>query len=135
MAIFGKLERYSNTGLLIMRAGLGVMMIIHGLPKITGGPAKWEQLGHAMHNLHIDFAPTLWGFMAALAETVGGLFCILGLWFRVATLLLVFTMLVASMEHFAGGGGIKEAGHALELMFAFIGLTFLGPGMYSVDRS
>lgn len=135
MAIFGKLERYSNTGLLIMRSGLGVMMIIHGLPKIGGGFAKWEQLGHAMHNLHIDFWPTFWGFMAAVAETIGGLFCILGLWFRVATLMLVFTMAVAATQHFVRGEGVDGAGHALELMFAFIGLTFLGPGIYSVDRS
>ena len=134
MALFGKLGRYTNTGLFIMRVGLGVMMIIHGLPKISGGPGQWESLGHSMGNLHIYFAPAFWGFMCAVTETVGGLFCILGLWFRLVALLLVFNFIVAATHHFMAGDGIRGAGHALELLFAFAGLVFLGPGVYSVDK-
>jgi putative oxidoreductase len=135
MAIFGKLGRYTNTGLLIMRVGVGVMMIIHGLPKISGGPAKWEQLGHAMGNLHVHFAPTFWGFMSAITEAVGGLFMVLGLWFRLVSLLLLFNMIVACTALFASGKGIAESTEALELTFVFAGLIFLGPGIYSVDKS
>lgn len=117
-----------------MRVGLGIMMIIHGLPKITGGPATWEKLGHSMSTLHINFVPTFWGFMCAITETVGGLFCILGLWFRLVALLMVFNFIVAAAHHFAAGDGVKGASHALELVFAFSGLVFLGPGLYSVDK-
>ena len=135
MAIFGKLGRYNNAGLFIMRVGLGVMMIIHGRPKVTGGPEKWHALGESMSHLHINFAYTFWGFMCAITEAVGGLFLILGLWFRVVALLLVFNFVVAAASHLAGGGNIKEASHALELLFVFAGLVFLGPGIYSVDNN
>jgi putative oxidoreductase len=135
MAIFSKLGRFQNFGLLVMRAGLGVMMIVHGLPKLTGGPETWEKLGNSMGNLHIHFMPVFWGFMCAVTEAVGGLFCILGLWFRVVCLLMVINFIVAAVMHFADGDGIKGAGHAVELVFAFFGLMFTGAGVYSVDKS
>jgi putative oxidoreductase len=134
MALFSGLGRYTNAGLFIMRAGLGVMMVIHGLPKIAGGPAKWESLGHAMAHLNIHFAPAFWGFMSAATEAVGGLFCILGLWFRPVALLLVFNFIVASVSHLAGGDSVAASSHAIELFFVFAGLLFLGPGVYSVDK-
>lgn len=117
-----------------MRAGLGAMMIVHGLPKLTGGVETWEKLGSAMGNLNIHFMPAFWGFMCALTEAVGGLFCILGLWFRLVCLFMLINFIVASVSHFAKGGGVQEAAHALELCFAFAGLFFLGAGRYSVDK-
>jgi len=87
-----------------------------------------------MGNLNIHFLPAVWGFLSAITETVGGMFCILGLWFRLVCLFLVINLAVATLSHFAGGGGIKEASHAMELGFAFAGLFFLGAGRYSVDK-
>lgn len=55
MAIFGKLARYQNFGLLIMRIGLGAMMILHGKDKLFGGVATWTDLGHAMGNYIYTF--------------------------------------------------------------------------------
>lgn len=118
-----------------MRIGLGAMMMVHGIPKIAGGFDKWAELGHAMSNLHIHFWPTFWGFMCAITEAVGGLFCILGLWFRPVCILLVINFIVASMVHLTSINKIPEASHAIELAFAFFGLTFLGAGVYSVDKS
>ncbi len=134
MALFSQLGNYKNFGLLVMRAGLGVMMIIHGLPKLTGGPDKWLALGNEMGNLHIHFFPVFWGFMCAVTETVGGLFCILGLWFRLVSLLMVINFIVAALSQYLTGG-IKDASHAIELGFVFFGLLFLGAGVYSVDKS
>ena len=34
-----------DTGLLILRIGIGVMFMLHGLPKITGGTEQWAQMG------------------------------------------------------------------------------------------
>lgn len=134
MALFSQLGNYRNFGLLVMRAGLGAMMVIHGLPKLMGGPETWEKLGHAMSNLHITAFPAFWGFMCALTEAVGGLFCVLGLWFRLVSILMTITMVVAAVSHYSAGEGITGAGHAIELAFAFFGLIFLGPGVYSVDK-
>ena len=109
------------------------MMIVHGLPKIAH-PEKWSGLGQSMGVLHIHFWPAFWGFMCALTEAVGGLFCVLGLWFRMVCLFMVFVFIVAALYHFDSGDGLNGASHAIELAFAFTGLIFLGPGLYSVDR-
>ena len=135
MAIFGKLENFRNTGLLLMRIGLGVMMITHGYPKLMGGPEKWLKIGKAMEHFNIHSYHTAWGFAAAVAEGIGGLMLILGLFFRPASIFLMGTMIVAATKHLAQGDGLGDASHAIELAFVFLGLIFLGPGRYSVDRS
>lgn len=135
MAIFGKLGHYSSTGLLIMRIGLGAMMITHGYPKLMGGPEKWHAIGGSMANMGMHSYYTFWGFMAAFAESICALFVILGLWFRPACMLIMFTMIVAAVKHFSTPGqGLADAGHAIELAFAYCGLMFVGPGKLSVDK-
>lgn len=135
MAVLGKLERYSGTGLLLMRLGLGAMMVVHGYPKLTGGTEKWEKLGKAMEHLSVHSYFTAWGFMAAVTECIGGIFIVLGLFFRPVSLLIMFTMFVAAFDHFKSGDSLADASHAIELFFTFLGLLFVGPGKYSVDKS
>ncbi len=134
MALFSQLGNYRNAGLFIMRTGVGAMMIVHGLPKITH-PEKWAGLGEAMGNLHIHFWPAFWGFMCAVTETVGGLFSILGLWFRLVSMFMVILFIVAALQHINGGDGIGEAAHAIELGCVYLGFMFVGPGKFSVDKS
>lgn len=134
MAIFDGLGKYRNTGLLILRLGLGVMFIIHGFPKLAGGPDGWAGLGGSMKVVGIDFLPVFWGFMAAVAETFGGFLLIVGLFYRPACMLLVFTMLIAALVHLGKGDGLKGASHAIELGIVFLSLIFIGPGKYSVDK-
>jgi putative oxidoreductase len=135
MALFSQLGNYRNFGLLVMRAGLGVMMFLHGLPKLTGGIPKWEALGQSMGHLHIHFFPVVWGFMCAVTETIGGIFCVLGLWFRLVSLLMVINFIVASLTLFAAGKDVLGASEAIELFFVFFGLFFLGAGSLSIDKS
>lgn len=136
MSVFSSFYKHRNFGLLVLRIGLGAcMLLLHGLPKMMGGPEVWEKVGSAMGNIGITFFPIIWGFMAALVETVGGLFLIIGLWYRPVTILLFFTMVVAALNHLYGGDGVKVASHSMELAFVFFGLTFIGPGKYSVDKS
>ena len=135
MALFSQLGNYKNFGLLVMRAGLGIMMFMHGLPKLTGGIPKWEALGHDMSYLHIHFMPAFWGFMCAVTECIGGLLCVLGLWFRFVCILMFINFVVAVLSHMAAGDGIMGASHAIELVFVFFGLTFVGAGTLSIDKS
>ena len=37
--------RLRDVGLLILRVGLGIAFLVHGWPKITGGPKFWTGLG------------------------------------------------------------------------------------------
>lgn len=134
MAVFSSLSKYSDVGLLILRVGIGVMFMTHGVPKLAKGVDGWEQLGRHMGLLGVDFFPTFWGLMAALSESVGGLLLILGLWTRAACLPMAFTMLVAALYHFDKGDGLGKASHAIEVGFVFVGLFFVGPGRYSLDK-
>ncbi|MGQ7853406.1 DoxX family protein [Pedobacter sp. WC2501] len=134
MAILDNLGKYRNTGLLLIRIGLGVMFIIHGFPKLAGGPDGWTGLGGSMKVIGINFLPVFWGFMAAVSETFGGFLLIVGLFFRPALMLLIFTMIIAALVHFGKGDGLDGASHAIELAIVFFGLIFIGPGKYSVDK-
>ncbi len=122
-----------DIGLLVARVGLGAMLMVHGWPKITGGPDKWRGLGGAMKHLGIDFLPTMWGFLAAFAEFGGGLLLALGVFARPAAAMLVFTMVVAARLHFAKGDGLSGASHAIELGIAMLALLIAGPGKYALE--
>ncbi|RAU82445.1 DoxX family protein [Pontibacter arcticus] len=128
-------HRYAakNTGLLLLRVGIGFMFILHGWPKMMGGAPRWEMIGQSMELFGVGFAPMFWGFMAAFAETVGGLLLMLGLLFRPACFLLFITMLVAAAKHAFGGDGFGGYSHALEAAIVFFSLLFIGPGKYSLD--
>jgi putative oxidoreductase len=134
MAIFSNLGKYRNTGLLLMRIGLGIMFMYHGYPKLLGGPHMWTSVGGAMKHVGIDFYPVGWGLIAALTETFGGFLILLGLAFRPATLLLSIAMIIAANMHLKTGDGLGVASHAIEAAVVFIGLAFIGPGKYSVDK-
>jgi putative oxidoreductase len=134
MALFSNLGKYKNTGLLIIRVGLGIMFMFHGYPKLLGGTESWTAMGNAMKFTGISFYPAVWGLLAAVTETFGGVLILLGLAFRPASILLAVTMIVASIMHLKSGDGLGGASHAIEAAIVFIGLTFIGPGKYSVDK-
>ena len=134
MAILSNLGNYRNIGLLIIRVGLGIMFVYHGYPKVLGGPDKWAEIGSTTKYIGIHFAPTFWGFMAACTETFGGFLLVLGLAFRPVCILLLITLIVASLMHLGTGGGLEQAAHAIEDAIVFAGLIFVGPGKYSVDK-
>lgn len=119
-----------DLGLLLLRLGLGGMFVYHGLPKLLGGPARWEALGRATRAFGIDFAPTFFGFMAAVAEAGGGLCLALGLLFRPALAMLVSTMVVAAAFHLDRGDGFGKASHAIEAAIVFASMLLIGPGRY-----
>jgi putative oxidoreductase len=135
MALFKKLGNYKNFGLLVIRVGLGILFIYHGLPKLIGGPARWEHLGNAAGSVGIHFLPTFWGFVCALIETLGGVLVIVGLAFRPVCILLVLDLIVAAVFTYHVDGSFVAATHAIEDAITFAGLLFIGPGKYSVDKT
>ncbi|RYE17255.1 MAG: DoxX family protein [Sphingobacteriaceae bacterium] len=129
-----QLGAYKDFGLLVLRVGAGILIITHGLPKLAGGPTAWSRIGASMGLLGIKFVPVLWGFLAAAAEGIGGLLIVLGLFFRPAAFLALFTMVVAAYKHLSTGDGLKGAEMAILYGIIFFSLFILGPGSYSVDK-
>ena len=120
------LGKYRDCGLLIIRIGLGIAFIVHGWPKLKGGPDAWSGLGRVM-----PVPPAVvWGFLSAIIEFGGGILLIIGLLTRVTSFLLFLQMCVALfLVHLKHGDGFGTYSHALE-----DGIMFLGPGKHSIDR-
>lgn len=135
MAFLKTLGQYKDFGLLLIRVGLGILFIYHGLPKLIAGPVRWERLGNAAGAVGIHFLPTFWGLMCAVAETFGGVLVIVGLAFRPVCILLVINLIVAAAFTYHASGNFLDATHAIEDAVVFAGLIFVGPGKYSVDKS
>ena len=123
-----------HSGLLILRVGVGIVFMMHGIPKLLGGPELWAKYGQAMSHIGIDFFPAFWGFMAAFAEAVGGLLILLGLAFLPATLILSFTMLIAFWMHFSTDADFVKYSHPLKSLIVFISLAVTGPGKYRLSK-
>lgn len=121
-------------GLLFLRIGLGIVFIIHGYPKLTGGPERWEQVGSAMSNLGIDTYHIYFGFLAACSEFFGGIFLIFGLYMLPVLLILIATMIVAFVTQIAKDAGYSGIAHPLSLGIVFLSMLFTGPGKHSLDH-
>jgi putative oxidoreductase len=132
--ILSGLGRFKDFGLLLLRLGIGTsFVVVHGWPKLSGGVPMWTQVGGAMGNLGVTWQPALWGALAALSEFVGGICFILGFAFRPACIVMGFTMFVAATMHLMTQG-FGEASNAIECLAVFVGLLFVGPGKYSIDK-
>ena len=132
--IWTSLDKFRDFGLLLLRVLFGLYLAFgHGLGKITGGPEQWAGLGGTMEIFGLGFAPTFWGFMAAIAEFVCALLVAVGFLTRPAALLVVLNMSVAATAHITG---VIDGGPEMALLYgiAFLSLVFVGPGKYSVDE-
>lgn len=132
----GFLARYRDTGLLLLRVGIGICFMAHGWGKISN-PGSWEGLGHAVGALGFTVPPAVakgFGFMAALSEFGGGICLILGFLFRPACILMACTMVVALAVHLKKGDPFQIYSHALESLILFASLVFIGPGKISIER-
>ncbi len=125
------LDRFRNAGLLVLRVGVGISFMVHGGPKVFGGPERWQSLAQFAG---ITFLPTFFGFLGGLAEFAGGLLLALGLLFRPACFFLFCTMGIALAAHLRAGDDYSTLSHALEMGVVFLSLFIIGPGRYALDE-
>lgn len=129
------LAKYRETGLLLMRVGLGVLFIILTGPVLLGGPSRWASFGGAIRNLGLHNHYQVWGFIGALLGCLGGTLMIFGLFFRPAVLLVLVVLFVHLLGVIEGVGSYRANLAAVELAVILLGLLFVGPGKYSVDKA
>lgn len=132
MESYKQLLNKPDTGLLLLRLIVGGMLIAHGVGKFMGGPSAFEAIGENMAIFGISFGYVFWGFLAALFQTVGGFFVVIGFLFRLSCLLVLSTMIVAIASHLNAGDGVMGAAHAIKTAAVFLALALIGSGRYAV---
>jgi putative oxidoreductase len=135
---------HPDAGLFVLRVGLGVMLTTFGILKLMAGKPTFEWLGNQLAMFGIHWHPVLWGLMAALVETFGGLCLVLGVCFRPAALLLVCNLFVACATLWHGGPDFSSGkalsdwlqGFAMPCAFAVGSLALLltGPGRFAFGK-
>ena len=125
-----------NAGLLALRAGVGGVLVAHGVQKLFGwlGGHGLEGTGAAFEQM--GFQPGKQSALAAgLGEAGGGVFIALGLATPAAGAAAAGTMIPATAVHapsgfFATGGGYE---YPALLGVSAAALTIIGPGDWSLD--
>ena len=120
-----------DSGKLLLRLAVGLLMLLHGIAKMTHGVDAIEGM-LAQHGL-----PAALAYGAYVGEVVAPLFVIVGLFTRPAALIIAVNMLFAiGLAHadqiFQLG---KQGGWALELqglyLFGALAIALLGAGRIS----
>ncbi len=128
-------SKYVDHGLLVLRVGIGLCFIFHGLGKFMAGTDQLTAVGSAIGSIGISRGYLAFGVIAAGIEVVGGLFVMLGLLFRWSCLALVSMLVVALTMHLHDGEHFGGYSQALECLILFVSLSIIGPGKFSVDKN
>ncbi len=122
----------SDLGKLILRLALGVLVLMHGIAKVTGG------VGSIVGMVEKAGLPGAFGYLVYVGEVVAPILLILGLWTRLAALVIAGNMVVAvALVHMSDLFVInKQGGWELELqgmfLFTALALALLGAGRFSI---
>lgn len=128
--IFSASPLWQTTGLCFVRIIVGFFMIYHGWEvfdkEIMSGYLTWDSFKGFS-------SPAFMVYMGKIAELIAGIFLLIGLFTRLASLVLIFTMIYVSF--FVGHGKVwYEDQHPF--LFVLLGLVFFftGSGKWSVDQ-
>jgi putative oxidoreductase len=121
-----------DLGRLVLRVTLALLLLFHGISKLFGG------VGFITGMLGKMGLPEAIGYLVYVGEVVAPLLLLVGVWTRLAALIVAGNMVVAILlvhtkEFFTM---TQTGGWALELqgmyLFAAIALALLGAGRYSI---
>ena len=126
------LEALKPLALLLLRVALGVIFVFHGYPKLfTHTQEAMQAFGH------MGF-PSYFVYIAGVLEFFGGCLLIVGLFTRVAGLLLAGEMAVALVKvHGLLSTPTKVDAYQFPLVMAVgsLALAALGAGLVSLDQA
>jgi len=128
------LDRNTDLGILILRLSIGILMLLHGIAKLSHGAGMIEQMV-AQTGL-----PSFIAYGVYIGEVIAPLFIILGYGTRIAAAVFAFNMIVAvSMAHSGDIFTLSDTGGwTLELQglyfFGALALVFTGAGKYAISK-
>jgi putative oxidoreductase len=123
-----RLNALQPLGLLLLRLALGIIFIFHGYPKLAHPGA--------MHGMFVQHGlPAYFSEISGTLETFGGALLIIGLFTRIAGLLLAIEMAIAIWKVHSGGGvmAVHIYEFPLALAVGCFALATVGAGRLSAD--
>jgi putative oxidoreductase len=124
----GYSDNVISFALFILRITMGGLIIPHGYQKLMSFASKSATFPDFLHVGHSTSMA-----LSIFAEFFCGIFILLGLFTRLASIPLIINMAVAVI--FAHNGKIFGDGeHATLFLGGFITLLFAGPGKISLDK-
>lgn len=123
--------------LLILQIVVGLLFVGHGVQKLFGWFGGHGLTGTAnfLGSLGLN-PPKFWAIVAGLAELVGGIGLVLGIFTPVAAALIIGVMLMAIIKvHWANGLWVSQNGLEYPLVNAVVAafIGFVGPGRFALD--
>ena len=124
-----------DLGKLVLRVTLAVLILLHGIAKITGG------VGFIAGMLEKSGLPPAFAYLVFVGEVLAPLLLLIGAWTRLAAIIIAGNMVVAvGLVHIGELFTLtKTGGWALELqamfLFTAIAIALLGAGRYSLGGS
>ncbi|OGU23275.1 MAG: GntR family transcriptional regulator [Hydrogenophilales bacterium RIFOXYD1_FULL_62_11] len=124
----------NDTGKLILRLTLGILILLHGIAKLTHGiePIEGMVTGMGM--------PAFFAYGVYVGEVAGPLLLIIGFYARIGAALIAINMLFAlALAHTSELTILTQTGGwALELqgmfLFTAVALMVMGPGRYGANQ-
>jgi len=126
------MNKLDDTGKLLLRVCIGVLILLHGIGKLQGG------LGFVTDLIQKAGLPGELGYLVLVGEVLAPLLLITGIWTRVGALLVAADMVVAlGLVHMKELLKLSDTGgYALELqamfLFGALAVALLGAGRYSL---
>lgn len=127
-----------NWAIFILRLGLGIIFVGHGLQKAFGlfGGSGIEIFSKTL--LGLGFSPGwLWAYLVAYIELIGGLFLIIGLFVRTFSFLFILIMSVALFKvHLSKGFFITNGGFEYNFLIicVCVALIIMGSGKLGINN-
>ncbi|MDM0041363.1 DoxX family protein [Variovorax sp. J22G21] len=124
--------RSDDTGKLVLRLALGILILLHGVAKLSSG------VGFVSSQLVAHGLPAALAYLVYIGEIIAPVLIIVGIYTRPAAWVMVINMLFAvGLVHMKQLTMLdKNGGWALELqgmfLFAALAVAFLGAGRFSV---
>ena len=116
-------------GLLLLRLGIGISFMIHGIMIFYENPESCLEI---LALYKIDFSPILCLLIKGSLELIGGSLLAIGIFPRLGIIFLLITSLSALELKIYIGNSFFDYFYILLTSIMFICLLFIGPGKYTL---
>lgn len=124
----------------VLRLALGIVFVVSGTGKVLGAGPKASGIGgfsEMLAGLGVPL-PMVFAWLIGLAELLGGVLLLLGLFTRFAAAALAIVAIGATvLVHLPNGFVVSEGGfeYTLVLSLVSIALVLSGPGALALERA